>query len=86
MSQPLETLKVSYATDDGAHENFDGTDALLLDGGGQISAFAGGLRQSQMVTQLFFTDGGGQVDLVGQNEEGSLGQVFNGEQALKEED
>lgn len=82
MRQPFESLKVSHATHDGAHEDFDWTDSLLLDGGGQVSAFSGGLGEAQVVAELFFADGSGQVDLVGQNQERRLGELFNREEAL----
>ena len=37
-----------------------------------------------MVAEFFFADGGGEVDLVAEDEEGSFGEFFNGEEALIE--
>ena len=35
-----------------------------------------------MVTEFLFADGGGQVDLVAEDEEGGLGELFDSEEAL----
>ena len=80
----METFKVAHSTDNGAHEYFNGTNTLLLHGSSQISAFPGGLGQSQMVTEFFLTDGGGKVNLVSEDEEGSLGEFFDSEETLLE--
>lgn len=79
----MEAFKVSHPTDNRTHENFNGTDPLLLDGRSQIPALTGSLRQSQVVTELFLADGSGEVDFVAEDEEGGFGQIFNGEEALE---
>lgn len=82
LGQPLESFRVSHSSNHGAHENFDGADALLLDGGAQVSSFSGGLGESQVVTEFFFAHGSWQINFIAQNHEWSPWQVFNSKETL----
>ena len=44
---------------------------------------SGGLVESKMMPQLFFTDSTGGVNLVTQDEEGNLSELFDREQGIE---
>lgn len=76
--QPADTLAVALSHNDGAHEDLDGADALERD-----LALARGLVQAELVPQLVLGDGVGVVDLVAEDEEGSLLEVLHGEERIE---
>lgn len=78
MRQPADTLAISLSHDNTAHEQLDGTDSLKRN-----LALASGLVETKLVAELVLTDSVGVVDLVTENEEGDLGQVFHGEEGVE---
>lgn len=64
--------------DDAAHKHLDGSDSFQ-----RHLALARRLIQTQLVSQLILRHGVGVIDLVTEDEEGGLCEVFHGEEGVE---
>jgi len=78
LRQPADTLAVALSHDNTAHEDLNGADTLERD-----LALAGGLVKTKLVSELVLADGTGVVNLVAENQEGSLGKVLHGKESIE---
>lgn len=78
LGQPSDTLSVSLAHDNTAHEDLNRTNALERN-----LALTSSLVETKLVTQLILADGIGVVDLVSENKERHLGEVLHGEKSIQ---
>lgn len=78
LRQPADTITVSLAHDNRAHEDLDGTDALQGD-----LALASGLVQTKFVSESVLRNGAGVVDLVAENDKGDLGELLHGQEGVE---
>lgn len=68
----FQSASLTLPHDHTAHEHLDRSDSLQWD-----FTLARCLVQSQLMSQLVFRDGIGMIDLVAEDEERCLGQVFH---------
>lgn len=80
LRDPPETLAVTLAHDDRAHEDLDRTNV----GQGNLEALAGRLVQAERVAELVLRDSARGVNLVSENEEGDLAEDERTQHELSE--
>lgn len=78
LTKPANTLAVTLSHDDTAHEDFDRPDALEWH-----LALASCLVQTKGCPQLVLGDCVRVIDLVSENDEGGVGELFHGQQSVE---
>lgn len=74
----ITEMILTLSHDNTAHKQLNGPDALERN-----LALAGGLVQTKLVAQLILAHGIGVINLVSEDEEGNLGEVFHGEEGVE---
>jgi hypothetical protein len=78
LAQPPDTLAVSLPHDHTAHEYLNGPDALKRD-----LALASSLIQAKRRAQLVLRHGFGMINLVAEDDEGRVLELFHGEEGVE---
>ena len=78
LAQPANAITITLPHDNRAHENLNRPDALQRD-----LALARRLIQAQLMSQLVLADRIRVVDLVSEDQEGRLGEVFHGQERVE---
>jgi len=78
LGDPSETLSVTLPLDNRAHEELNGPDVTE----GNL-ALASRLVEAEVVPKLLLRNSAGGVNLVAENKEGNLGELFYGEKGIE---